>query len=62
VVSENSDRQWRSEGIPFALGQETFLRSCQQKNTEFEMKIGSNVRKKQKLNIYYNYFVLFLGE
>jgi len=39
-----------------ALGQETFLRSCQQRLQSLKWKIGANVWTTQKQNIYYNYF------
>jgi len=46
--------------VPLALGQETFLRPpTTNKATEYEVKIGSKVRKKQKQNVYPSYYTLF---
>jgi len=45
--------------IPCALGQEIFLRPRQQKLQSLKRKISAKVGKKQKLNTFSSYFVLF---
>jgi len=46
---------------PCALRQGIILRLLSTKTTEFEVKIGAKVRKKQKHIIYCSYFDTFLG-
>jgi len=45
--------------VSCALGKEVFLRLLSTKTAEFEMKIGTKVRKKQKQNFKWSYFTLF---